>query len=61
MGDRLQRVKGASEAARGRVKRDVGEATGRPGTAARGEAKDAKGTLKNAVGKARSALKKSTR
>jgi uncharacterized protein YjbJ (UPF0337 family) len=61
MGDRLQRARGASEAARGRVKRDAGIASGKPATEARGSGKVAKGKTKNAVGKARSAAKKATR
>jgi uncharacterized protein YjbJ (UPF0337 family) len=59
--DRLQRAKGAAEAARGRVKRESGIATARPAREARGAAKEAKGKTKKAVGKARSAAKKATR
>jgi uncharacterized protein YjbJ (UPF0337 family) len=61
MGDRTQRVKGKAEEVKGRLKRDTGAATGRPGTEARGAGEELKGKLKNAVGKARSAAKKSTR
>ena len=61
MGDRLQRTKGKAEELKGRVKKDVGRDTGRPGTEARGGADIVKGKTKNAVGKARSAVKKATR
>jgi uncharacterized protein YjbJ (UPF0337 family) len=61
MADRLQRVKGAAEAAHGRLKRERGIASARPATEARGAAKMAKGKTRNALGKARSAAKKSTR
>jgi len=61
MGDRTQRVKGKAEETKGRMKRKTGDATGRPGTAARGAAEEVKGKTKNAAGKASSAFKKSTR
>ncbi|MBV9334940.1 MAG: CsbD family protein [Solirubrobacterales bacterium] len=61
MGDRTQRVKGKAEETKGRLKREAGDATGRPETVARGAAEEAKGKAKNTVGKARSAFKKSTR
>jgi uncharacterized protein YjbJ (UPF0337 family) len=61
MGDRTQRVKGKGEEVKGRVKRETGIATGRPGTELRGAGEEAKGKAKNTVGKVRSAAKKATR
>jgi uncharacterized protein YjbJ (UPF0337 family) len=61
MGDRTQRIKGKGEEAKGRVKREAGIASGRPGTEARGAGEELKGKAKNATGKARSAVKKATR
>ena len=61
MGDRTQRIRGAAESAKGRIKKDAGYATGRPGTEAKGAAEEAKGKARNTVGKARSAVKKATR
>jgi uncharacterized protein YjbJ (UPF0337 family) len=61
MGDRIQRAKGATKEAAGRMKRDAGEATGRPSTSARGAGKQVKGEAEKAVGKARSAAKTATR
>lgn len=61
MGDRAQRTKGKAEEAKGRVKREAGFATGRPGTESRGAAEEVKGKVKNKVGRARSAVKKATR
>ena len=48
-------------AAKGRIKRDSGTATGKPGKQARGAAEQAKGKTENAIGKARSSVKKATR
>jgi uncharacterized protein YjbJ (UPF0337 family) len=59
--DRTQRAEGKAEEIRGRIKREAGFATDRPGTEARGAAEEAKGKAKNAVGKARSAVKRQTR
>jgi uncharacterized protein YjbJ (UPF0337 family) len=61
MGDRTQRLKGAMESAKGRIKRDAGYASGKPATEASGAAEEAKGKTENTVGKARSAVKKATR
>ena len=61
MGDRTQRLKGKAEETKGRLKRETGQATGRPGTEARGAVEELKGKAKNAVGRARSAAKESTR
>lgn len=61
MADRLQRVKGASEEAAGKAKREAGDLSDRPTTTARGAGKQANGKVKKAVGKARSAAKKATR
>ena len=43
MGDRTQRVKGKAEETKGRLKRETGAATGRPGTEARGAGEELKG------------------
>lgn len=61
MADRTQRAKGAAESVKGKVKREAGYASGKPGTEAKGAAEDVKGKSRNAVGKARSAVKKKTR
>ena len=61
MGDRSQRLKGKTEELKGRLKREGGVASGRPGTETRGAAEEIKGKLNNAIGRARSAAKKSTR
>jgi uncharacterized protein YjbJ (UPF0337 family) len=49
------------EQAKGRVKRETGIATGRPGTEVRGAVDELKGKAKNAAGRARCGLKKATR
>jgi uncharacterized protein YjbJ (UPF0337 family) len=46
---------------KGRLKRDAGYASGRPGTQARGAGEEVAGKAKNAAGKARSAIKRGTR
>jgi uncharacterized protein YjbJ (UPF0337 family) len=61
MADRMQRAKGKAEETKGKVKKNVGIETGRPGTEAKGAAEELKGKAKKNVGKARSAAKKATR
>ncbi|MEA2313413.1 MAG: CsbD-like [Solirubrobacteraceae bacterium] len=61
MGDRTQRAAGAIKEVKGRVKREAGEAEGRPSTQIRGAGEEVAGKAKRAVGKARSAVKKNTR
>ena len=50
MADRAQRVKGKAEETKGRVKRETGVASGRPGTETRGAGEELKGKARNAVG-----------
>lgn len=61
MGDRTQRAQGRAKELKGKLKRDAGAASGRPGREARGAGEELGGKVKNAAGKARSAVKRGTR
>jgi len=61
MGDRMQRIKGKLQEAKGRTKEEAGFASGRPTTEARGAGETLKGKANQTVGKARSQVKKNTR
>ena len=61
MGDRMQRLKGKAQEAKGATKRNTGKAAGKPGVETEGAAEELKGKATNATGRVRSAAKKATR
>jgi uncharacterized protein YjbJ (UPF0337 family) len=61
VGDRKQRLQGKAEELKGRVKREAGAASDKPGTELRGAAEQLKGKLKQTIGNVRSDAKRHTR
>jgi uncharacterized protein YjbJ (UPF0337 family) len=59
MGDRIQQARGKADEIKGRIKREVGHASGDPSTEAHGAAEQLKGKAEKAIGKARGAAKRS--
>ncbi len=61
MGDRMERFKGKAKEIRGGLREDAGQASGRPGTEARGAGERMEGKAQNAMGRMKSAFKRATR